>query len=210
MVRVLVVDDDSLIRESLKLILGSFEGIEVVDVAANGKECIDKVKNCEVDVVLLDMRMPIMTGVEVLKYFKAQGLPLKTLVLTTFDEDELIAGALEHGAAGYILKNSTPDKIAQAIRSVAVGHGVFETEIIQRMGDQSKEQGKDQRKDLTQYGLSKRELEMVELVAEGLSNKEIAEKLYISEGTVKNYITSVLGKMDLKHRTQIAITYIKS
>lgn len=204
MIKLLIVDDDVLIRESLKLILGTFEGIEVVDIAANGKECIDKVKLMEVDMVLLDMRMPIMSGIEVLKYLKENKIKITTLILTTFDEDELIEGALAYGAAGYILKNSTPDKIVGAIRSVSLGNGVFETSIVRRMG----EQGKTKRVDLEKYGLSKREMDIVELVAEGLANKEIAESLYISEGTVKNYITSILGKMELKHRTQIAITYI--
>lgn len=150
-----------------------------------------------------------MGGVEVLAYLKAKSSKfghVRTLVLTTFDEEELINGALTNGAAGYLLKNSKPDKIMSALRSVALGNGVFEAELMQKLSTQT--QGYSL-KNLEVFQLSKREMEIVVCVAEGLSNKEIASSLYISEGTVKNYITSILTKMDLKHRTQIAIAYLK-
>lgn len=205
MIRLVITDDDVLIRESLKLILDTFEDIEVVGKAANGKECLEIVNSCVVDVVLLDMRMPIMDGTEVLKRLKHQNT-VKVLVLTTFDENDLISSALTNGAAGYILKNSKPEKIISAIRSVALGNGVFEADIVQRIheGMEIEEANK-----LEIYDLSKREIDVIQLIAEGLCNKEISERLYISEGTVKNYITSILTKMNLKHRTQIAITYLK-
>lgn len=205
MIKLVITDDDLLIRESLSLILDTFEDIQVIGVAANGKECLELVKNNEVDVVLLDMRMPVMDGTEVLKHLKGH-LTMKVLVLTTFDENDLISSALANGAAGYILKNSKPEKIISAIRSVALGNGVFEAEIVQRLHEGMEA---DTHKALITYNLSKREVEIVQLIAEGLSNKEIGERLYISEGTVKNYITSILTKMNLKHRTQIAITYLK-
>lgn len=208
MIKLLIVDDDMLIRESLKLILGTFEDIKVLDVKANGKECIDFVSKEEVDVILLDLRMPIMDGIEVLKYISTHlsAKAVRVLVLTTFDEDDLISSALRHGAAGYLLKNSKPDMIVHALRAVAAGNSVFHDGIIKRM---EKSDGLAYNKDWNTYGLSKREEEIVEQIAKGLSNKEIAQELFISEGTVKNYITSILTKMDLKHRTQIAIAYLK-
>ena len=203
----LIVDVDVLVRERLQVLLGTYEGIEVVDVAEVGKVCIDKLEALEVDTLLLDMRMPVMNGVEVLKYLSKhkrlvpEGV-IQALVLTTFDEDDLIQGAMQYGASGYILKNSTPDQIVSAIRAVAGGHGVYHQDIIKKMQTVAPVTP-------TLEGLSAREMDIVRELAEGLSNKEIAEKLYISEGTVKNYITSILTKLDLKHRTQIAVAYLK-
>ena len=205
MIKVLIVDDDLLIRESLKLILATFEGIEVVETKESGKSCLDFLKSNEVDLVLLDLRMPIMDGIEVLKQQKLEGRKEKFLVLTTFDEDDLIKSALHYGASGYILKNSTPDHIVQAIRTVAGGNSVFHPDVLKSISKASLEP----KADWDKYGLSARELDIVKEVAKGLSNKEIASKLYISEGTVKNYMTSILGKMNLNHRTQIAIAYLK-
>lgn len=205
MIKLLITDDDTLIRESLKIIIGTDPDIEVAGTAANGKECITFLQKEQVDVVLLDLRMPIMDGIEVLKYLKQTKLleaGLKSLVLTTFDEDELIKEAIDNGAAGFLLKNSAPDKIMSAIKSVSLGNGVFDTEVVRRLNVGSNS------KNMESYGLSTRELEIAQKISEGLSNKEIAVELFISEGTVKNYITSILTKMDLKHRTQIAITYL--
>lgn len=151
-----------------------------------------------------------MSGGEVLAYLQSHEATyghIKTLVLTTFDEENLIHEALSRGACGYLLKNSKPDKIIRALESVAAGNGVFETSLIQKLGRPSEVWARMQ---MAQYELSKRELEITQLIARGLSNKEIASALYISEGTVKNYITAILTKMDLKHRTQIAIAYLKS
>ncbi|MDF2612260.1 MAG: response regulator [Clostridia bacterium] len=207
MIKLLIVDDDTLIRESLKIILGADTEIEVTGTAENGKSCIDFILHHDIDTILLDLRMPIMNGIEVLKYLKHTGLlekKIKVIVLTTFDEDEHIKDAIASGASGFLLKNSTPDKIIAAIKSAALGNGVFERDIVNRLSSSQKIRNMDA------YSLSGRELEIVEQIAEGLSNKEIANKLYISEGTVKNYITSILTKMDLKHRTQIAIAYLSN
>lgn len=209
MIRVLLVDDDLLIRESLRLILSTYEDIEVVETKESGKGCLDFLKSNEVDLVLLDLRMPIMDGIEVLKQKSLEERKEKFLVLTTFDEDDLIKSALHYGAEGYILKNSTPDHIVHAIRTVASGNSVFHPDVLKCIGEVSPTIDKGEQREWEDYGLSAREMEIVREISGGLSNKEIAGKLYISEGTVKNYITSILTKMDLKHRTQIAIAYLK-
>ncbi len=205
--RLLIVDDDTLIRESLKIIIGAEQDIEVIGTVQNGKACIDFINENPADIILLDLRMPVMDGIEVMKYLNARGFlkeDLKVLVLTTFDEDDHVKAAIAEGASGFLLKNSTPDKIIAAIRSISAGNGVFETEVISRLSTFKSNKG------MISYGLSSREMEIAEQIAEGLSNKEIADKLFISEGTVKNYITSILSKMNLKHRTQIAIAYLNS
>lgn len=209
MIRLVIVDDDILIRESLKIIIGIDEEIEVVATLENGKECIDFLSKNKVDIILLDMRMPVMSGEEVLSEIRRRKIDVKVLILTTFDEENLISSAIKHNSNGYLLKSSKPDKIISGIKSVSMGNGVFESNIVSKLvinNDNRDENNKDNI--LEEYDLSEREKEIVKLIAKGLSNKEIAGNIFLSEGTVKNHITSILSKMDLKHRTQIAITYL--
>ncbi|MGL4911810.1 MAG: response regulator [Romboutsia sp.] len=204
MIRLVIVDDDILIRESLKIIIGIEKDIEVVETLENGKECIDYISENKIDIILLDMRMPIMNGQEVLAEIEKRKLDVKVIVLTTFDEDDLINSAIKYKTNGYLLKTSKPDKIISAIKSVYLGNGVFESGIVSKLGLSNNEKNKD----LKEYELTERELDIVKLISKGLSNKEIATEIFLSEGTVKNHITSILSKMDLKHRTQIAVEYL--
>lgn len=209
MIRLVIVDDDILIRESLKIIIGIDEEIEVVATLENGKECIDFLSENEVDMVLLDMRMPVMNGEEVLAEIRRRKIDVKVLILTTFDEENLISSAIKHNSNGYLLKSSKPDKIISGIKSVNMGNGVFEADIVSKLVINNENKEENNKDDILQeYDLSEREKEVVKLISRGLSNKEIAREIFLSEGTVKNHITSILSKMDLKHRTQIAITYL--
>ncbi|MDB8793107.1 response regulator transcription factor [Romboutsia sp. 1001216sp1] len=211
MIKLIIVDDDVLIRESLKIIIGIDNEIEVVKALENGKECIDFLSENEVDVVLLDMRMPVMDGAEVLEEISKRNIKVKVLILTTFDEEKLISSAIKHKTSGYLLKSSKPEKIISGIKSVYLGNGVFESDIVSKLivGSSNKNDKSDD-EGLNIYGLTDREKDIVRLISKGLSNKEIANKLFLSEGTIKNHITSILSKMDLKHRTQIAIEYLNS
>lgn len=205
-IKVLIADDDILIRESLKIILSLDEEFEVVDCAENGLEAVEKCISHEIDIALLDVRMPIMNGVEAVKEITTKTTT-KGLILTTFDEDEYIFKALKNGARGYLLKNNSPEKIKDAIKTVFGGNTVMQDVILDKFtqGFRSPQLDKIPKRDF----FTERETEIIKAIAEGLSNKEISNKLYISEGTVKNYITSILNKTDLKHRTQIAIYYLK-
>lgn len=209
MIRLVIVDDDILIRESLKIIIGIDEEIEVVATLENGKECIDFLSENKVDIVLLDMRMPIMNGEEVLSEIRRRKINVKVIILTTFDEENLISSAIKYNSNGYLLKSSKPDKIISGIKSVNMGNGVFEADIVSKLVINNENKDESNKDDiLEEYDLSKREKEIVKLIAKGLSNKEISKEIFLSEGTIKNHITSILSKMDLKHRTQIAITYL--
>ncbi|WP_373898223.1 response regulator [Haloimpatiens sp. FM7315] len=203
-IQVLIADDDSLIREGLKIILDMDERFHVVDTVDNGLKAIESCKNKPIDVALLDMRMPVMNGVEAIKYI-SNSSKVKILVLTTFDEDDYIKEALKYGAKGYILKNNTPDAIKNAIISVYHGSNVIEDVIMEKL-KQGFVDTDDNKIDINKF--TKREIEVIKYISKGLSNKEISEKLFLSEGTVKNYITNILNKTELKHRTQIAIYYI--
>lgn len=206
MIKLIIVDDDVLIRESLKIIIDIDKDIDVLKTLENGKECIDFLSQNEVDVVLLDMRMPIMNGEEVLAEISKRNIDVKVLILTTFDEDNLISSAIKYKTNGYLLKSSKPDKIISGIKSVYLGNGVFESDIVSKL---SVGKENDNTNNMDKYELTQRELDIVRLISDGLSNKEISGELFLSEGTVKNHITSILSKMDLKHRTQIAIEYLK-
>ncbi|MDK2564667.1 response regulator transcription factor [Romboutsia sedimentorum] len=205
MIKLIIVDDDILIRESLKIIISIDKDIEVVNTLEDGKSCLDYISNNDVDVILLDMRMPIMNGEEVLAQIKARNINIKVLILTTFDEANLISSAIKYKANGYILKTSTPEKIINGIKSVYHGNGIYDNEVVSKLIVNKNYSSNN----IDKYELTVRECDIVKLIAKGLSNKEISNELYLSEGTVKNYITNILAKMNLKHRTQIAIEYLR-
>ncbi|WP_350344804.1 response regulator transcription factor [Proteinivorax tanatarense] len=206
--KVLIVDDDGLIRDSLKMILDLEEDIEVIATAKNGKESIDLALKLCPDVILMDIRMPEMDGVEATKVIKDKYQHAKILILTTFKEQSYIAKAIKSGANGYILKSQRSEDIVDAVRSIYKGgNSILDSDVIDNLKGMLKEEKSDFTLD---QNLSHREIEILELVAEGLSNKEIADILHLSPGTVRNYITSLLDKLSLRDRTQLAIYYLKN
>lgn len=205
--KILIVDDDGLIRDSLKLLLGLEEDIEVIGTAKNGMEAFELCKGNEPDIVLMDIRMPVMDGVLGTKLIKESFKNIKVVLLTTFKDDEYIREAIINGAEGYILKNQSSDSIIESLRTVYKGNTVFERDVVNAITGMMKE---DKKKSPSEFRLSDREFEVLALIADGLSNKEIADKLFLGEGTVRNYITNVLEKLELRDRTQLAIFYLKN
>lgn len=205
--KVLIVDDDALIRDSLKIILGLEDDIQVVGTACNGQEAFEICKRQIPDIVLMDIRMPVMDGVLGTKLIKDQFKDVKVIILTTFKDDEYIKEALKNGAEGYILKNQSSDSIIESLRTVAKGNTVFHREVVDTLSSMLREES---RKDPLAFGITEREFEILKLIGEGLSNKEISTKLFLSDGTVRNYVTGLLEKLELRDRTQLAIFYLKN
>lgn len=201
-IRVLICDDDSLIRESLKVLLPLKGDIEIVAEGEDGQQAIDLCMEGNVDVALLDIRMPNVSGVKAVKEI-VEKTNTKCLILTTFDEEDYINEAMEYGAKGYILKNSSPEQIVQSITSV------FNNTIVMNENVLSKLQGKAVEPQFKKYDFTAREKDIIVAISEGMSNKEISKKLFISEGTVRNYITMILDKTNLEHRIAIAVNYLK-
>ncbi|MEK3880345.1 response regulator transcription factor [Paenibacillus sp. FSL M7-0420] len=215
MISVLIVDDDSFIRESLKVLIGLDAGIEVAGTAGDGREALSLLGDLPggADVVLMDIRMPGCDGVEGTRLIKKAYPAVAVLMLTTFDDDEYIIEALRAGASGYLLKNIPPDRIIQGIKTVYEGNMLIHPEIARKLTgflQPSARQEIPEAQPLASYGLTKSEQAVVTSIAEGLTNKEIAAKLFLSEGTIKNYITDILSKLGVRDRTQIAILYLKS
>ena len=202
-IRVLIVDDSDFVRDGMKIILDIDDAFDVVGSAANGKEAVDIARNTQVDVVLMDIQMPVMDGIEATKIFTEENLG-KVMILTTFDDDDLVEQAIKEGAKGYFIKNHKPEDLKQMIRSIHQGARVMDEQVFDKFVDAGIRPNSNFDKD--KY--TAREIEIIEAVASGLSNKEIAEKLFISEGTVKNYIINILLKEGLSHRTQLAVYYL--
>jgi len=207
-IKVLIADDNSFIREGLKIILSTYEEFEVLDTVSDGKEAVDYCLAHEVDIALLDVRMPHMNGVEATKLI-AEQTNTRPIILTTFDDDEYILDAIKNGAKGYLLKNNDPEQIRDAMKSVFHGASILQDVILEKIKSNLSAAAPNQpetKMDLTQF--TERERDILALIAKGYSNKAISKELFISEGTVANYITSILGKTGLEHRTQIAIYYL--
>jgi len=204
--KVLVVDDDALIRDSLELLLAMEEDIEVIGTAANGQAALELCKKTPPDIVLMDIRMPVMDGVLGTKVIKEQFPKVNVVILTTFRDDEYIKMAIKNGASGYILKSQQAESIVESLRSVAGGNTVLGNDVASTLSSMFKENKISNPAD---YQLTDREMEIMELVGNGLSNKEIAAKLYLGEGTVRNYIARLFDKLKLRDRTQLAIFYLK-
>ncbi len=206
--KILIVDDDALIRDSLKIIFETEEGFEVVGSACNGQEALDKCMELNPEVVIMDIRMPIMDGVLGTKLIKRSFNYIKVVVLTTFKDDEYIKEAIKNGAEGYILKNQSADAIIESLKAVYKGNIVLEKDVAGALsGMLEKSSGKEVK---LRMELSQRELDILRLIGDGMSNKEIASSLYLTEGTVRNYVTKLLEKLELRDRTQLAIYYIKN
>lgn len=204
-IKLLIADDDSLIRDSLKIIIDMDNDFEVVCTAENGIKAVEYCLNNKVDAALLDVRMPVMNGVQAVKEIRAKA-DTKCIILTTFDEDDYIKDALKYGASGYLLKNNSPEEIKTAVKMVLKGNSIMGSEVLEKVKENLNNESCFK---IDKSKFTDREFEIMSLIAEGLSNKEIASKIFISEGTVKNYITQILNKTCLEHRTQIAIYYLK-
>lgn len=208
-IKVIIADDSDFVRDGMKIILDVDDGFEVLGIASNGREAIELAEKTPPDVFLMDIQMPEMDGIEATKYIVEHDLG-KVLILTTFDDDDLVKQALSAGAKGYLIKNHTPDHLKQMIRSVYNGTGVMEESLLESLisnGGQGSSSG-SLGTGFDSTGYTERELDIVRAVADGYSNKEIAAKLFISEGTVKNYITTILSRENLSHRTALAVYYL--
>lgn len=203
--RVLVVDDDKLVAISLKTILEADATVSVVGMGHSGEEAIELYREHQPDVLLMDIRMTGMTGLDAAECILKEYTAAKILFLTTFSDDEYIVKALNIGAKGYLLKQDF-EGIVPALKAVDGGQSVFGGEIVGKIPVLMQGKGEF---DYAQYDISEKEQGIIELVAEGLSNHEIAEKLYLSEGTVRNYISTILEKLQLRDRTQLAVFYYK-
>lgn len=214
MVRVLIVDDQELIRESLKIVLSTHDDIHVVGVAGDGFEVLDILKREKVDVILMDIRMPRMDGVYCTKAVKEQYPETKIIILTTFDDDDFVFSALRYGASGYLLKGVGMEELYQAILTVDNGGAMINpdiaTKVFSMFSRMSQNNYSIQVDETSLDDISKPEWRVIQQVGFGLSNKEIAQKLFLSEGTVRNYLSSILSKLDLRDRTQLAIWAVQS
>ncbi len=204
MINILLVDDQNLIRQGLKALLELEADLQIIGEAENGQIAIDLARELQPNVILMDIRMPIMDGVMATKEICRQFPDVNILILTTFDDDKYVSAAIEYGAKGYLLKDTPSEEIAAAIRAVDRGYthlapGMMEKIIAGRVNEPEIALPTEL------ADLTPRELEVLKLIAAGANNREIAQKLYISEGTVKNHVTNLLNRLNLRDRTQAAI-----
>jgi DNA-binding NarL/FixJ family response regulator len=207
-VRVLLVDDDDLMRAGLKSVLSSDETIEVVGEAGDGRAALDEIRKLRPDLVLMDIRMPELDGISATREVLAVEPSVKVVVLTTFEEDDYIFEALSAGASGFLLKRTKPEELIAAIHTVAAGDSLLSPSVTRRVIDRMATQPPAALSGARLEALTPREREVLELVGRGLSNREIAESLFIEESTVKTHVKRILMKLGLRDRVQaVILTY---
>ncbi len=205
MIRVVVVDDQELMRVGFRMVLGAQADIDVVGEAGDGAQAIRMAEELRPDVVLMDVRMPVLDGVEATKRIVEAGTA-RVLVMTTFDLDEYVYSALQGGASGFLLKDTQPDHLVSALRAVASGDAVVSPSVTRRLLDRFVGGGGKPMRDAAELDvLTEREREVLVLIAKGLSNLEIAETLFLSEATVKTHVGRILSKLDLRDRVQAVV-----
>lgn len=214
MIKVLIADDQELIRQSLQIVLSIKEGISVIGTAENGKKVMEFLKKEKPDVILMDIRMPEIDGVQCTKAIKDRYPEVKIIILTTFDDDEFVFSALKYGASGYLLKGISMDELDKAIHTVYKGGAMINPEIATKVVEQFSEMAQSNYDIMIEAqnveDITEAEWDIIKLVGWGLSNREIADKVMLSEGTVRNYISTILSKLNLRDRTQLAIWEVQS
>ncbi len=206
MIRLLLVDDQELVCQGLRVMLNLEPDLEVVGVAENGQVAIQQVEALQPDIVLMDMRMPIMDGREATRIICQQFPDTKVLVVSTFDEDDYISHSIRAGAKGYLLKDMPVEELAQSIRLVGRGYSQMGPGLMEKMLDSIVSSESDTEIEPPELvELTPREIEVLNLIATGCTNREIAQQLYIVEGTVKTHVTKILNRLNLRNRAQIAI-----
>lgn len=206
-ISIMITDDHSMIREGLKSLLELDDDIKVIAEAVDGRDCLDKLDVYKPDVLLLDINMPNMNGLEVLKELKARKSKVKVLVLTVHSETEYLMKAVDIGINGYVLKDSESAELKKAIRAIMDGETYIQPSLIPALNAKRLERNEDEEKI---DSLTRRELEVLKLLAIGMYNKEVAEKLEISERTVKNHVSNIFKKLEVTDRTQAAVFAIRN
>ncbi|MCJ7622083.1 MAG: response regulator transcription factor [Anaerolineaceae bacterium] len=208
MIRVLVCDDQAIVCDGLEAILNADPGIEVVGTAHDGAEALEKIPEVSPDVVLMDLKMPGMNGIQATRQISAEHPQVKVLVLTTFGADEWVFDAIRSGAAGYLLKGTPKDALVKAVKGTAAGDTHIDPTVGGKLFSHVARSTAPQDTTIAE-SLSKRELEVLRLLAQGLTNADIATRLYLSEGTVRNYVSAIFAKLDVSDRTQAAVLALR-
>jgi DNA-binding NarL/FixJ family response regulator len=208
-IRVLIADDHAMVRQGLKQILELENDIVVIAQAPNGEEAIKLARNCRPDVILMDINMPGMNGLQAIKEMKADNIDSRVIVLTIHEDREYLFKTLQMGAEGYVLKDADPDVLIEAIRNVNSGQSYIQANMTKELVKEFNRVTLNEKGKSEENSLTARELEVLELIAEGMINKEIAKSLYISEKTVKNHVSNIFRKLNVSDRTQAAIYAFK-
>jgi DNA-binding NarL/FixJ family response regulator len=208
MIRVVICDDQAVVREGLEMILAADSGIKVVGLAEDGLRAIELASEHKPDLVLMDLNMPGMNGIQATREISKQMPEIKILVLTTFGEDEWVFDAVRSGADGYLLKGTPRQELVAAVKGTVEGESYIDPSIGGKLLSQIAKSAKGEGTTVSAE-LSDRELEVLKLIAQGFSNADVAEKLFLTKGTVRNYVSAILSKLDVSDRTQAAVLAIK-